>query len=303
VPPSGAADIPPPSGELTPLSGVVRGYGLDARKSLGQHFLLDANLIARIARQAGDLDGRHVVEVGPGPGGLTRALLDTAATTITAVEVDRRAVRAITELQTHHPDRLRILEADALALDLAGLVPAPRQIIANLPYNIGSPLLVGWLRQASQWERLTLMFQQEVAERICAAPDTDGYGRLGVLAQWVAHCEFRLRVPPQAFSPPPKVFSAVVVITPHTEQPSPTLFRAMERVTAAAFGQRRKMLRGSLKSIGGEALLARVGIDGARRAETLTVAEFDALARALTAREPHATSSAVSPNDDGDSAA
>lgn len=263
---------------------------MDAKKSLGQHFLLDVNLIARIARQAGDLAGRHVVEVGPGPGGLTRALLATAAETVTAVEVDPRAVRAIGELVAHHPGRLRLIEADALALDLAEVVPAPRQIVANLPYNIGSPLLVGWLRQASAWERLTLMFQQEVAERICAAPDSEGYGRLGVLAQWVAACEFRLRIPPQAFSPPPKVFSAVVVITPHETQPSPALFRAMERLTAAAFGQRRKMLRGSLKSVGGEALLARVGIDGSRRAETLSVAEFDALARALTAQPGPATS-------------
>ena len=265
---------------LTPLREVVGAYGLDARKSLGQHFLLDANLISRIARQAGDLTGRHVVEVGPGPGGLTRALLDTAATSVTAIEVDSRAVRAVTELQLHHPDRLRIIEADALAVDLATLVPAPRQIVANLPYNIGSPLLVGWLRQAAEWEKLTLMFQEEVAARICAAPGSDGYGRLGVLAQWVAQCEFRLRIPPQAFSPPPKVHSAIVVITPHATQPSPELFRAMERMTAAAFGQRRKMLRGSLKSVGGDALLARVEIDGARRAETLTVAEFDQLARA-----------------------
>jgi len=275
-----------PLAPLTPLGEVVRAYGLDARKSLGQHFLLDGNLIARIARQAGDLAGRHVVEVGPGPGGLTRALLDTDASSVTAIEVDPRAVRAITELQTHYPDRLRIIEADALAVDLAALVPAPRQVIANLPYNIGSPLLVGWLRQAAQWERLTLMFQEEVAERICAAPDSDAYGRLAVLAQWIATCEFRLRIPPQAFAPPPKVNSAVVVLTPHATQPPEALFRAMERLTAAAFGQRRKMLRGSLKSLGGETLLARVGIDGARRAETLSVAEFDQLARALTPARP-----------------
>ncbi len=267
---------------LTPLREVVGAYGLDARKSLGQHFLLDANLIARIARQAGDLKGRHVVEIGPGPGGLTRALLDTEAESVTAVEIDRRAVRAITELQAHHPGRLHLIEADALALDLADIVAAPRQIIANLPYNIGSPLLVGWLRQAAAWEQMTLMFQEEVADRICAAPGSDGYGRLSVLAQWLAHCEFRLRIPPQAFSPPPKVMSAVIVIRPHPAQPSPDLFRAMERLTAAAFGQRRKMLRGSLKSIGGEKLLALCGIDGARRAETLDIAEFDRLARALT---------------------
>ncbi len=266
---------------LTPLREVINAYGLDARKSLGQHFLLDSQLISRIARQAGDLAGRHVVEVGPGPGGLTRALLDTDAETITAVEVDSRAVRAITELQAHNPTRLRIIEADALAVDLSELVPAPRQIVANLPYNIGSPLLVGWLRQAAQWERLTLMFQEEVAERICTAPDSDGYGRLGVLAQWIAVCEHRLRIPPQAFVPPPKINSAIVVITPHAVQPPADLFKSMERLTAAAFGQRRKMLRGSLKSVGGEALLAKVGIDGSRRAETLTIAEFDQLARAL----------------------
>lgn len=222
-----------------------------------------------------------MIEVGPGPGGLTRALLATDAESVTAVEIDTRAVAVITELAETFPDRLRVVEADALATDLATLAPAPRQIAANLPYNIGSPLLVGWLRQAAQWERLTLMFQEEVADRICAAPDTDAYGRLGVLAQWVGHCEFRLRIPPQAFAPPPKVWSAVVVITPHAEQPEPALFAAMERLTAAAFGQRRKMLRGSLKSVGGEALLARAGIDGSRRAETLTIAEFDRLVRLM----------------------
>jgi len=269
---------------LPPLRDVIASFGLDARKSLGQHFLLDANLIARIARQAGDLAGRHVVEVGPGPGGLTRALLDSEAESVTAVEIDRRAVVAITALQTHFPQRLRIIEGDALAMDLAELVPAPRQVIANLPYNVGSPLLVGWLRQAACWERLTLMFQQEVAERICAAPGSDPYGRLGVLAQWTCTAEFRLRIPPDAFAPPPRVWSAVVVLTPHAAQPAAELFRAMEKLTAAAFGQRRKMLRGSLKSVGGEALLARAGIDGSRRAETLSVAEFDTLARDLAGR-------------------
>jgi 16S rRNA (adenine1518-N6/adenine1519-N6)-dimethyltransferase len=278
-----AGSGPPP---LPSLSETIRAHGLDARKSLGQHFLLDANLIARIARQAGDLAGRHVVEVGPGPGGLTRALLATDAASVTAVEIDRRAIAVIEELRAHHPGRLRIVEADAMAVDLADLAPAPRQIVANLPYNIGSPLLVGWLRQAAAWERMTLMFQEEVADRICAAPDTDAYGRLAVLAQWVAACEFRLRIPPQAFAPPPKVWSAVVTIAPHAEQPPARLFRAMERLTAAAFGQRRKMLRGSLKSLGGEVLLARAGIAGDRRAETLSVAEFDRLARLLDNSEP-----------------
>jgi 16S rRNA (adenine1518-N6/adenine1519-N6)-dimethyltransferase len=257
---------------------VIARHGLDARRSLGQHFLLDANLTARIARQAGDLAGRHVVEVGPGPGGLTRALLATEAADVTAIEVDPRAIGAMQELALSYPT-LRVVAGDALALDLSALVPAPRQVVANLPYNIASPLLVGWLRQAAAWQRLTLMFQQEVAERICAEPDTPAYGRPSVLAQWICVTEFRLRIPPAAFVPPPKVWSAVVVLTPHPIQPEPALFAAMERLTAAAFGQRRKMLRGSLRALGGEALLVRAGIAAERRAETLSVAEFDALAR------------------------
>jgi 16S rRNA (adenine1518-N6/adenine1519-N6)-dimethyltransferase len=219
-----------------------------------------------------------VVEVGPGPGGLTRALLDSPAEAVVAVEIDKRAAGAIAELAQACP-RLRLVEADALKLDLASLVPAPRQVIANLPYNVASPLLVGWLRQAAQWERLTLMFQQEVAERIAAAPGTGAYGRLSVLAQWLCDVELRLRIPPSAFVPPPKVWSAVVVLTPHAAQPEPALFAAMERVTAAAFGQRRKMLRGALKAVGGEALLSKVGIAGERRAETLSVEEFERLAK------------------------
>jgi 16S rRNA (adenine1518-N6/adenine1519-N6)-dimethyltransferase len=266
------------TGEPPPLREVIARHALDARRSLGQHFLLDGNLVARIVRQAGELAGRHVVEVGPGPGGLTRALLDSAAETVVAVEVDARAAGAIRELAAT-TGRLRLVEADALGLDLAALVPGPRQIVANLPYNIGSPLLVGWLRQASAWERMTLMFQQEVAERLAAAPGTSAYGRLSVLAQWLCAVELRMRIPPEAFVPPPKVWSAVVVLTPHAVQPAPELFAAMERVTAAAFGQRRKMLRGALKSLGGEALLARTGIAGDRRAETLGVAEFERLAK------------------------
>jgi 16S rRNA (adenine1518-N6/adenine1519-N6)-dimethyltransferase len=266
---------------LPPLREVIARHGLDARRSLGQHFLLDANLIGRIVRQAGDLAWRHVVEVGPGPGGLTRALLASPAAEVVAVEVDRRAVAAMEELRQSDPVRLRVMEADALALDLTTLVPAPRQIIANLPYNIASPLLVGWLRQAGAWERMTLMFQEEVADRICAAPDTPAYGRLSVLAQWICTAEFRLRIPPAAFAPPPKVWSAVVVLAPRPDQPPPELVAAMERLTAAAFGQRRKMLRGALKPLGGEAFLARAGIAGERRAETLSIAEFDRLARLL----------------------
>ncbi len=260
---------------------MIARHGLDARRKLGQHFLLDANLVGRIARQAGNLAGRHVIEVGPGPGGLTRALLETEATEVIAVEIDPRAVAAMAELQATDPARLRIVPADAMALDLATLCPAPRQIVANLPYNIASPLLVGWLRQAACWERLTLMFQQEVADRICAAPDSAAYGRLSVLAQWICTADFRMRIPPDAFTPPPKVWSGVVVLTPRPDQPPPGLFVAMERLTAAAFGQRRKMLRGSLKPLGGAALLNRAGIAPERRAETLDVAEFDRLARLL----------------------
>ncbi len=263
---------------LPPLREVIARHGLDARRKLGQHFLLDANLIDRIVRQAGNLAGRHVVEVGPGPGGLTRGLLASAAAGIVAVELDDRAVALIGELAEGFEGRLKVVASDAMTVDLTTMVPAPRQIIANLPYNVASPLLVGWLKQAAQWERFTLMFQDEVAERICAAPDTPAYGRLSVLAQWICDAQYRMRIPPTAFVPPPKVNSAVITLTPRAEQPPPALFAAMERVTAAAFGQRRKMLRGSLKSIGGERLLAAAGIDGVRRAETLDVAEFARLA-------------------------
>ena len=266
---------------LPPLREVIARHGLDARRKLGQHFLLDANLIGRIVRSAGSLEGRHVIEVGPGPGGLTRSLLQSGAASITAIELDPRAVAVIEELAAADA-RLKVIEADALSLDLTTLVPAPRQIVANLPYNVATPLLVGWLRQAASFERMTLMFQLEVAERICAAPDTEAYGRLSVLAQWICTADLALRLPPEAFVPPPKVFSAVVTLVPHAVQPKPELFAAMERLTAAAFGQRRKMLRGSLKPLGGAALLEQVGIAPERRAETLSVAEFDRLARAIS---------------------
>ncbi len=264
---------------LPPLRETIAQFRLDARRKLGQHFLLDENLTGKIARQAGDLSGRHVIEVGPGPGGLTRALLATPAASVTAVEIDPRAADAMRALAAHHAGRLRVVEADALATDLAALVPAPRQIVANLPYNVATPLLVGWLRQAACWERMTLMFQQEVAERIAAPPDTEAYGRLAVLAQWTCSTALLLRIPPAAFTPPPKVFSAVVGFVPKPVQPDAALFAAMERLTAAAFGQRRKMLRGALRRLGGEALLAQAGIAPERRAETLEVGEFERLAR------------------------
>ena len=265
--------------ELAPLREVIARHGLDARKSLGQHFLLDANLTGRIARLAGELAGRHVVEVGPGPGGLTRALLESEAADVLAVELDRRAIGAMAELQAAYPGRLTVLEADATRTDLAGLTAAPRQLVANLPYNVATPLLVGWLRQAAAWERMTLMFQLEVAERVCAAPDTAAFGRLSVLVQWTCEATVLLRIPPAAFVPPPKVWSAVVGLVPRPCQPGADLLRAMERLTAAAFGQRRKMLRGSLRALGGESLLDRAGIAADRRAETLSLAEWDRLVR------------------------
>ena len=271
--------------ELPSLSDTIARHGLNARKALGQHFLLDPAICARIAALAGDLTGRHVLEVGPGPGGLTRALLETAAASVLAVELDARAVIALQELVAAYPARLGVMEADALGLDPAEALPAPRRIIANLPYNVASPLLVRWLRGAAALEGMTLMFQLEVAERITAAPATSAYGRLAVLAQWRCRCDLLLRLPPGAFSPPPKVWSAVVGFTPHAEDPPPALFATMEKLTASAFGQRRKMLRGALKTLGNaEALLDEAGIAGDRRGETLTVAEFDRLARSLASR-------------------
>jgi 16S rRNA (adenine1518-N6/adenine1519-N6)-dimethyltransferase len=232
-------------------------------------------------REAGDLTGREVVEVGPGPGGLTRALLGTNARRVVAIERDPRAVAAVSELADD--PRLCVVEGDALALDLTARVASPRQIVANLPYNIATPLLVGWLRQAAAWEQMLLMFQLEVAERIVAAPGSGAYGRLGVLTQWLAEARIVMRLPPRAFVPSPKVWSAVVRIRPRAEQPPAELFAAMEKLTAAAFGQRRKMLRGALRPLGGEALLARAAIAPERRAETLTVGEFERLARLVAA--------------------
>lgn len=260
---------------------MIARHGLEPRKALGQHFLLDPALTARIAALAGDLSGVQVVEIGPGPGGLTRALLATDAAAVTAIELDRRAVAALGELQAAFPGRLVVREADALAVDVAALVPAPRVIVANLPYNVATPLLIGWLRAAAAFRRLVLMFQLEVALRICATPGSAAYGRLSVLAQANCAVALALRLPPGAFSPPPKVESGVVVFTPRPDRPDPGLLAALERVTAAAFGQRRKMLRGALKGLGGAALLERAGIGPERRAETLTVPEFLRLAALL----------------------
>jgi 16S rRNA (adenine1518-N6/adenine1519-N6)-dimethyltransferase len=257
--------------------------GFPARKSLGQHFLRDGNLARRIAATAGDLAGVHVIEVGPGPGGVTAEVLATSAADVTAIEIDPRAVAALSGLAAVHPDRLRLIEADARDISICGLAPPPRHIVANLPYNVATPLLVAWLGEAAAFAGFTLMFQAEVAERIAAAPASPAYGRLAVLAQWTCRVHIVLRLPPEAFTPRPKVSSAVVSFVPHAAQPSPALFAVMQRLTAAAFGQRRKMLRQALKPLGGAALLEAAGIAPDRRAETLSIREFDRLARLLPA--------------------
>jgi 16S rRNA (adenine1518-N6/adenine1519-N6)-dimethyltransferase len=269
---------------LPPLRDVIQRHGLAAKKSLGQNFLLDLNLTGKIARAAGDLGQATVVEVGPGPGGLTRALLANGARKVIAIERDERCLPALAEVGAHYPGRLEVASGDALKTDIAALAAGqPVRIVANLPYNIGTELLVRWLTVAS-WPpfylSMTLMFQREVAERIVAAPGSDAYGRLGVLAGWRTEARIAFDVPPQAFTPPPKVTSSVVNLLPRAA-PLAADVRALERVTAAAFGQRRKMLRQSLKSLGGETLLGAAGIDPTRRAETLSVAEFVALANRL----------------------
>jgi 16S rRNA (adenine1518-N6/adenine1519-N6)-dimethyltransferase len=269
---------------LPPLREVIARHGLDALKSLGQNFLLDLNITQKVARTAGKIDDATVIEIGPGPGGLTRALLALGAKQVIAIERDRRAIPALEEIGEHYPGRLTIIDGDALSIDLAQFKSegVPLKIAANLPYNIGTQLLVNWLTVPWPpfWQSLTLMFQKEVGERIVAEADDDHYGRLGVLCGWLTHAEMMFDLPPQAFTPPPKVTSTVVHIEPRGN-PLPCNLAKLERVTAAAFGQRRKMLRQSLKSLGGEALLQKAGIDPARRAETLSVEEFCRIANLL----------------------
>ncbi|TKT81356.1 16S rRNA (adenine(1518)-N(6)/adenine(1519)-N(6))-dimethyltransferase RsmA [Aquamicrobium sp. LC103] len=270
---------------LPPLRDVIERHGLRAKKSLGQNFLLDLNLTGKIARTAGDLSDSTVIEVGPGPGGLTRALLLSGAKRVVAIERDERCLEALAEIAAHYPGRLEVIAGDALKTDFAALAAGGGdvRIAANLPYNIGTELLIRWLTTA-QWppfySSLTLMFQREVAQRVVARPGDDAYGRLGVLAGWRTRARIAFDLPPQAFTPPPKVTSSVVSIEPR-ENPLPADVQKLAKITEAAFGQRRKMLRQSLKSVGGERLLAATGIDGTRRAETLTVEEFVALANAV----------------------
>ena len=271
---------------LPPLREVIAAHGLDARKALGQNFLLDLNLTQKIARTAGSLEGATVIEVGPGPGGLTRAILSLGAKNLIAIERDSRCLPALAEIEAHYPGRLEVIEGDALKVDFAALAEktgGPVKIIANLPYNVGTQLLINWLLPPvwpPYWESLTLMFQREVGLRIVADEEDDHYGRLGVLSGWRTEARMAFDVPPQAFTPPPKVTSTVVHLTPR-ENPLTCDVKKLERVTEAAFGQRRKMLRQSLKPLGGEALLAKAGIDPTRRAETLSVAEFVTLANCL----------------------
>jgi 16S rRNA (adenine1518-N6/adenine1519-N6)-dimethyltransferase len=269
---------------LPPLREVIARHGLDALKSLGQNFLLDLNITQKVARTAGKIDDATVIEIGPGPGGLTRALLALGAKQVIAIERDRRAIPALEEIGEHYPGRLTIVEGDALTIDLARFKTedVPLKIVANLPYNIGTQLLVNWLTVPWPpfWQSLTLMFQKEVGERIVAEAGDDHYGRLGVLCGWLTHAEMMFDLSPQAFTPPPKVTSTVVHLEPRPN-PLPCDLGKLERVTAAAFGQRRKMLRQSIKSLGGEALLRDAGIDPSRRAETLTIEEFCRIANLL----------------------
>jgi 16S rRNA (adenine1518-N6/adenine1519-N6)-dimethyltransferase len=268
---------------LPPLRAVIERHGLQAKKSLGQNFLLDLNLTGKIARTAGDLSDTTVIEVGPGPGGLTRALLMHGARHVVAIERDERCLEALADVSAHYPGRLTVVPGDALKTDFSALADGPTRLVANLPYNIGTELLVRWLTP-EHWppfyRSMTLMFQREVAERIVARPGTEHYGRLGVLAGWRTEARVAFDVPPQAFTPPPKVTSSVVHLVPR-EAPLPADVKTLGRVTEAAFGQRRKMLRQSLKALGGERLLEAAAIDGTRRAETLSVEEFVRLANAL----------------------
>ncbi|MFZ9395306.1 MAG: 16S rRNA (adenine(1518)-N(6)/adenine(1519)-N(6))-dimethyltransferase RsmA [Erythrobacter sp.] len=269
--------------DLPPLREVIARHGLSASKALGQNFLFDAQLLDRIAAIPGDLRDAAVLEIGPGPGGLTRALLKAGAR-VTAIEMDRRCLPALAELEAAYPDRLRVIEGDALKLEHDGLMGEPYAVVANLPYNVGTALFTRWLGGDSwppRWTSLTLMFQLEVAQRITAEPGSDAYGRLAVLAHWRSTAKLAMKVHRSAFTPPPKVMSAVVHVAPG-EMPQGVSARVLERLTEAAFGQRRKMLRQSLKGMNGAlAAMDELGIDPQRRAETLSIDEFVALARAL----------------------
>lgn len=270
--------------DLPPLREVIRELALSARKSLGQNFILDLNLTGRIARAAGDLADKTVVEIGPGPGGLTRALLSEGAAHVIAIERDRRVEPALQAIAAHYPQQLSVHFADAVDVDYRNLVDGPAQIVANLPYGAATALLVHWLTEdpwPPWYEQMTLMFQKEVAARIVAEPGNKSYGRLAVLAQWRSTPRILFTLPPQAFTPPPKVDSALVQLVPKPNPEPSCLAQTLGRLTGAAFGQRRKMLRSSLRQISPdpEGLLAVANIDPTCRAEQLSVAQFCQLAR------------------------
>ncbi|MEM1317591.1 MAG: 16S rRNA (adenine(1518)-N(6)/adenine(1519)-N(6))-dimethyltransferase RsmA [Pseudomonadota bacterium] len=273
--------------DLPPLRDVIERHGLATKKSLGQNFLLDLNITMKVARAAGDLTGHTVLEVGPGPGGLTRALLASGAQHVVAIERDSRCIPALGEIAEVYPGRLTVIEGDALSLDheqvLSDLgIDGPIKIAANLPYNIATPLFTGWIGRNAWppfWDGMALMFQKEVALRICAEPGDKAWGRLGVLAGWRSHAAIAFDLSPQAFWPPPKVTSSVVMVQPRKE-PLPVSLTNLEKITQAAFGQRRKMLRQSLKGVDGVHRLAITGIEGTKRAEELAVEDFVALANA-----------------------
>ena len=272
---------------LPPLRDVIKAFGLDALKGLGQHFLLDPNLTDKIARQAGSLDQGTTIEIGPGPGGLTRSLLARGAEKVVVIEKDRRCLPALQDLAKAYPGRLEIVEADALKIDETDWIDSGHaRIVSNLPYNVGTPLLMKWL-SLDPWppwyESLTLMFQREVADRIVSAPGSKSYGRLSVISQWRCTTQKCLNVPARAFTPPPKVDSSVISLKPKADATDPNLFKAIEKVTAAAFGQRRKMLRASLKSLFPETekTLHSLGISPTERAEQLSVENFARLAESL----------------------
>ncbi|MBA4096101.1 MAG: 16S rRNA (adenine(1518)-N(6)/adenine(1519)-N(6))-dimethyltransferase [Rhodospirillum sp.] len=268
---------------LPPLREVIAKYDLGARRALGQNFLLDLNLTAKIARAAGELSAGTTIEIGPGPGGLTRALLSHGARELIAIERDARCLGALAEIAAAYPGRLTVIEGDALTVDCTKLGSAPRRIVANLPYNIATPLIIRWMQQGAAFASLTVMVQKEVADRVTATPRTKDYGRLSVLAQFLSKPRRLFDLPPRAFVPPPKVTSTVIELLPLPEPAFPARLADLERVTQAAFGQRRKMLRQSLRSLGGdtEALMAAAEITPTARAEELTVAQFAALARTL----------------------
>lgn len=267
-----------------PLRDVIRDYNLRADKRLGQHFLLDGNLLARIVSLAGDLGGRTVLEVGPGPGGLTRALLSSNALRIIAIETDPRCIEALSELSADAGGRLQVIEADALKVDLETLGDEPLTIVANLPYNIGTALLLRWLDQLTHISSMTLMFQREVAERLTAVPGSRSYGRLSVIVQWLCKAERLMNLPGKAFVPPPKVASSIIQLTPRSEPLAVASKPALERVVAAAFGQRRKMLRTSLKTLGRDPIpmLVSAGIPETARAEEIDIEGFCRLTNAFS---------------------